>query len=258
MNKIINKVFWRWFFFGQAGWNYEKMQGLGYLFSIIPFLKYKYKSKAELISAAQNHSQFFNTNNTMAPSILGVNIALENDTGLEGKNAVTSTKMGLMGPLAGIGDTLFFVIPTTICGSIASYLALQGNPLGLLLWPIFGLIRLAFMRYSVKVGYNEGVKLVGQLSTQLNKITKSANILGLTVVGALIPTVVKAKLSFEFSYGEVSLKLQTIADQLMPGLMPFCVVMLTYWLLGLKGMNSTKVIFILMFFGIASYNLGIF
>jgi len=81
---------------------------------------------------------------------------------------------------------------------------------------------------------------------------------GLTVVGALIPTVVKAKLSFEFSYGDVSLKLQNIADQLMPGLMPLFVVLLTYWLLGLKGMNSTKVIFILMFFGIVTYNLGIF
>ncbi|MFQ1818514.1 PTS system mannose/fructose/sorbose family transporter subunit IID [Aeromonas veronii] len=258
MNKITNKVFWRWFFFGQAGWNYKTMQGLGYLYSIIPFLKHKYKSEKELVSAADNHVQFFNCNNTMAASILGVNIALENDIGTEGKDAITSTKMGLMGPLAGIGDTLFFVIPTTICGSIASYLALQGNPLGLLLWPAFGLIRLMFMRYSLKVGYNEGVKLVGQLSTKLNKITKSANILGLTVVGALIPTVVKAKLSFEFSYGDVSLKLQNIADQLMPGLMPLFVVLLTYWLLGLKGMNSTKVIFILMFFGIVTYNLGIF
>ena len=79
----------------------------------------------------------------------------------------------------------------------------------------------------------------------------------LTVIGALIPSVVKAKLGFEFHYGEISLKLQDVANQLMPGLVPLLVVLLTYWLLGLKRMNSTRVIFILMFIGVVGYNLNI-
>ena len=257
MNKVLKRVFWRWFLFGQSGWNYEKMQGLGYLYSIYPFLEKKYAKPEELKDAAKVHSQFFNTNNTMAPGILGVNIALEEQTGLAGKDAVAGIKTGLMGPLAGIGDTLFFVIPTTIIGSVASYLALQGNPVGLVLWLLFALVRMLFMRFSISKGYQEGVNLLGSLTNNLNKITRAANILGLTVIGALIPSVVKANLNFEFSYGEVSLKLQSIADQIMPGLIPLLVVGFTYWLLGLKKMNSTRVIFVLIALGIIGYNLNI-
>ncbi|MDL4447086.1 PTS system mannose/fructose/sorbose family transporter subunit IID [Klebsiella michiganensis] len=257
MNKVLKRVFWRWFLFGQSGWNYEKMQGLGYLYSIYPFLEKKYAKPEEQKDAAKVHSQFFNTNNTMAPGILGVNIALEEQTGLAGKDAVAGIKTGLMGPLAGIGDTLFFVIPTTIIGSVASYLALQGNPVGLVLWLLFALVRMLFMRFSISKGYQEGVNLLGSLTNNLNKITRAANILGLTVIGALIPSVVKANLNFEFSYGEVSLKLQSIADQIMPGLIPLLVVGFTYWLLGLKKMNSTRVIFVLIALGIIGYNLNI-
>lgn len=257
MNKVLKRVFWRWFLFGQSGWNYEKMQGLGYLYSIYPFLEKKYAKPEEQKDAAKVHSQFFNTNNTMAPGILGVNIALEEQTGLAGKDAIAGIKTGLMGPLAGIGDTLFFVIPTTIIGSVASYLALQGNPVGLVLWLLFALVRMLFMRFSISTGYQEGVNLLGSLTNNLNKITRAANILGLTVIGALIPSVVKANLNFEFSYGEVSLKLQSIADQIMPGLIPLLVVGFTYWLLGLKKMNSTRVIFVLIALGIIGYNLNI-
>ncbi|MXJ83496.1 PTS system mannose/fructose/sorbose family transporter subunit IID [Klebsiella michiganensis] len=257
MNKVLKRVFWRWFLFGQSGWNYEKMQGLGYLYSIYPFLEKKYAKPEEQKDAAKVHSQFFNTNNTMAPGILGVNIALEEQTGLAGKDAVAGIKTGLMGPLAGIGDTLFFVIPTTIIGSVASYLALQGNPVGLVLWLLFALVRMLFMRFSISKGYQEGVNLLGSLPNSLNKITRAANILGLTVIGALIPSVVKANLNFEFSYGEVSLKLQSIADQIMPGLIPLLVVGFTWWLLGLKKMNSTRVIFVLIALGIIGYNLNI-
>ena len=178
MNKVLKRVFWRWFLFGQSGWNYEKMQGLGYLYSIYPFLEKKYAKPEEQKDAAKVHSQFFNTNNTMAPGILGVNIALEEQTGLAGKDAVAGIKTGLMGPLAGIGDTLFFVIPTTIIGSVASYLALQGNPVGLVLWLLFALVRMLFMRFSISTGYQEGVNLLGSLTNSLNKITRAANILG--------------------------------------------------------------------------------
>ncbi|PLP18089.1 PTS fructose transporter subunit IID, partial [Klebsiella michiganensis] len=140
----------------------------------------------------------------------------------------------------------------------ASYLALQGNPVGLVLWLLFALVRMLFMRFSISKGYHEGVNLLGSLTNNLNKITRAANIIGLTVIGALIPSVVKANLNFEFSYGEVSLKLQSIADQIMPGLIPLLVVGFTWWLLGLKKMNSTRVIFVLIALGIIGYNLNIF
>lgn len=257
LDRGLNKSFWCWYFFGQAGWNYEKMQGLGYYYSMYPMLESVYKDEEEKKEAAMNHLQFFNTNNSTAPVILGVNTALEKEKGIAAKDTITSLKTGMMGQLAGIGDTLFFVIPTTNIGSIASYLALKGNPAGLVLWILFGIFRLIFMRIFAWGGYREGVKLVSEFGGKLKKITKAANILGITVVGALIPTVIKANFAYEFQNGDVKLKVQDLADQIMPAFAPVLIVFLTYWLLGRKKMNSTRVIFILILFGIIAYNLKI-
>ncbi|GIO19217.1 PTS fructose transporter subunit IID [Oceanobacillus oncorhynchi subsp. incaldanensis] len=258
MDRELKKVFWRWFFFGQASWNYQKFQGLGYYFSILPLLKNLYKDPEERKTVAMTHMQFFNTNNTMAPLILGVNTALEREKRIKSMEAVASLKTGMMGPLAGIGDTLFFVIPTTIIGSIASYLALEGNPIGLILWIVFGFIRLGAMRFFVWSGYQEGVRLVTEIGGRLKNLTKAANILGITVVGALIPTVVTATFGYEFQQGEVTLSIQELADQILPSLGPVLVVAVTYWMLGKKKLNSTRVVFILMALGIIAYNLKIF
>ena len=112
MDKVKNKVFWRWYFLGGAGWNYEKMQGLGYYFSMLPMIK-KQKTEEDQKKMAQTQLQFFNTNNTMAPIIMGVDNALQEEKGVEAADTIAAIKTGMMGPLAGIGDTLFHVIPST-------------------------------------------------------------------------------------------------------------------------------------------------
>lgn len=257
MTKETKQVFWRWYFLGGAGWNYEKMQGLGYYFSMLPMVK-KQKDEEDRKNLAKTELQFFNTNNTMAPIIMGVDCALQEQKGAEAADTIAALKTGMMGPLAGIGDTLFHVIPSTIVGSIASYMALEGSPLALILWICFGLIRFFCMKNFFAMGYREGAKIVGELGNRLKKITKAANILGITVIGALIPSVVNAKFAFEFSWGEVSITLQELADQIMPSLAPTLVVFLAYWMLGRKKMNSTRVTLLLVVLGIVAYNLKIF
>lgn len=256
-DKIKNSVFWRWYFLGQAGWNYNKMQGLGYYYSIFPFLEKKYQDTEEMKEMAEAELQFFNTNAGMAPLILGVDMAVQEEKGIEAKETATALKTGLMGPLAGIGDTLFGVLPSTIIGSIASYMALEGNPAALLLWIVFGFIRLFLMRSFYKLGYSEGSKAITELGDKLKKITGSANILGITVIGGLIPTVVNAQFKYEFAMGEVTITLQELSDQIMPGLAPALVVLLTYWLLGNKKMNSTRVTLLLIVVGILSNVLNV-
>ena len=46
--KTLNKVFWRWYFWGQIGWNYEKMQGSGYCYAMMPALKEIYTNEDDL------------------------------------------------------------------------------------------------------------------------------------------------------------------------------------------------------------------
>ncbi len=114
------------------------------------------------------------------------------------------------------------------------------------------------MKNFYAMGYREGAKIVSEIGNRLKKITKAANILGITVIGALIPSVVNARFAYEFSWGEVSISIQELADKIMPSLAPTLVVFFAYWMLGRKKMNSTRVTLLLVLVGILAYNLKVF
>lgn len=255
--KVLNQVFYRWLFASQTAWNYEKMQGLGYCFAMMPALRKIYKNADELQQAVKNHLQFFNCHIVTGQFILGANLAIEKAEGIKSKDAVAAIKTGLMGPLAGIGDTLFGVILNTVFGSIAAYMALEGNFIGCILWVIANVLKIALSKVFINAGYTQGAKLISSVGNVLKNITDSASILGLMVIGAMIPTVVGASTKFVYKSGEVELALQGILDKIMPNLLPVAIVALTYWLLGRKSMNSTKVIIFLIVFSVVCYNLGI-
>lgn len=255
--KTINSVFKRWLFGVHTCWNYEKMQGLGFCYAMIPALKKIYKDDEEgLKEAVQHNMQFFNTNASTGSAIVGAALALE-EQGPQAREAVTAIKTGLMGPLAGVGDTLFVVLPNTVIGSIAAYMALEGQPIGIFLWIAFNILRLFCMHKFMTLGYEKGSMLVNSIGGLLKNLTEAANILGITVVGALVPSVLNAKFALEWQNGDVLFSLQEIADRIMPGLAPVAIVGFTYWLLGRKKMTSTKAIFVLMGLGIVLFNLKI-
>ena len=244
-------------YFLQNGFNYGNYQGLGYANVLYPSLRKMYKDDDDkLQEALKENIEFFNTNIHFLPFITSLHLVmLENKTP---SSEIRNIKMALMGPLAGIGDTLFHVIPSTIIGSIASYMALEGSPLALVLWIFFGLLRMFCMKNFFSLGYREGAKIVSEIGNRLKKITKAANILGITVIGALIPSVVNARFAYEFSWGEVSISVQELADKIMPSLAPTLVVFFAYWMLGRKKMNSTRVTLLLVVVGILAYNLKVF
>ncbi len=187
-NSKKNKVFLNWLFSNSTAWNYEKYQRLGYASAMIPALKEIYKDDPEgLHNAVQNHMQFFNSNATTAPLIIGATLAMEEELKTEATEAVAGLKTGLMGALAGIGDTLFTVLPATIFGAIASYMALEGSVIGVLIFMSYFIMKNFIAYYFMNVGYNEGTKLITTLSGKLKNITKSANALGILVVGGVNP-----------------------------------------------------------------------
>lgn len=256
--KTRDKVFFRWMLLGEAGWNYEKMQGSGYCYSMMPALKEIYKGDDDALQGAvKNHLQFFNCSPLTTNLILGVNLAVEETLKEKGKEAVASIKTGLMGPMAGIGDSIFGVIIPTVLGSIASYMALEGNALGTWIWLAWAIPYTLIKYLLFKLGYSQGTSVVKNISGALKHITEAANILGLTVVGALIPTVVKANVPLVFKRGEVSFEVQPLIDSILPSLLPVLVVAFVYWLLGRKKMNSTKAIILLIVIGVVLSMLGI-
>ncbi|WP_407932683.1 PTS system mannose/fructose/sorbose family transporter subunit IID [Dellaglioa carnosa] len=256
--KIRYSVLWRWIFTNSVSSNYEKMQALAYCYAMLPFLKVVYKDNPEALKASvKNHLQFFNTNPWIAPYILGVNVAMEEKRqGAEANEAIASIKTGLMGPAAGVGDSLFVVIPWTIFGAIAANMAIDGSPVGVFLWIAvsIGVKLLSFPLF--KSGYVSGTKLIENLDKSLKTLTESTAILGLTVIGALIPSVVKANVAFKFKQGNFSMTGQEVLNQIMPGLIPAAVVFGVYFALK-KNVKPVTLILIVMVLSIILYVLNI-
>ncbi|WP_125704167.1 PTS system mannose/fructose/sorbose family transporter subunit IID [Lacticaseibacillus daqingensis] len=254
--KDINKVYLRNIFGLQWGWNYERMQGLGYSWVMMPVLKKLYKNGSEdMKKALRTHLGYFNTSQPMSHLIIGADIGIEEKTGMQDENAIVGLKTGLMGPFAGVGDTIFLAIYRTIVFSISSYMALSGSPIGLLL-PIIGGLLLLWVRYwFTNIGYEQGTRLATDFAGQMKSLTNAASILGLTVVGALIPSVVAFTLDLKYKMGKVTLNVQDQLNTILPALLPLVIVLFSYWLLGKKKMNSTKLIFVLIALGMFLGNL---
>ncbi len=256
--KDIDKVFWTWGTQSQICWNYETMQGSSFVLALAPALRKIYTDEAEHKEVLRSHFRFFNTQPYMGGIILGAALAIEEHPGPDTREAVSAVKTGLMGPMAGVGDSIFFVIPLTIFGALAAYMGLDGSPVGVLIGVIYGTALIYLRKLMFYMGYKQGAKFVTTLSGQLKNITDSANILGLMVIGALVPSMVKLTSQLTFNTGEVTTQLQSTLDSIMPYLLPACFVGLVYWLLGKKGMTSTKIILIVLLLAILGYNIKLF
>ena len=255
--KTLQKVCWRNMFPFQWSWNYETMQGSGYGWVVWPAMKELYGDDPEKMKEMlRAESGYFNTTPAMSHLIVGADLALQEELGTESKDMVMAMKSGLMGPFAGVGDTIFLAIYRAVFFSIASYFALDGVPFGLLIPIITGLF-IIFTRYKFTfLGYSQGKKLASEFADRIAPITECASILGLTVVGGLVASVVTYSLDLEFVVGEATLSVQSYLDTMMPKLIPLVIVLFSYWLLGKKKINSTKLIFVLLALGMVLGNLS--
>ena len=177
--------------FLQGSWNYERMQNGGWCFAMIPAIKKLYTTKEEQSAALKRHMEFFNTHPYVASPVLGVTLALEEDRANGAPvddAAIQGVKVGMMGPLAGVGDPVFWFTVRPILGALGASLAMGGSLLGpILFFVLWNVIRFAFMWYTQEFGYKVGTKITEDLSGGLlQKITKGASILGMFVLGGLV------------------------------------------------------------------------
>ena len=201
-------VAWRSTFI-QGSWNYERMQNGGWAFAMIPAIKKLYPEKEDRVLALKRHLEFFNTHPYVASPVLGVTLALEEEraNGAPVDDVtIQGVKVGMMGPLAGVGDPVFWFTVRPILGALGASLALTGNILGpILFFVAWNAIRWGFMWYTQEFGYKAGSKITEDLSGGiLQDLTKGASILGMFVLAALVqrwvsisfaPTVSSVKLS---------------------------------------------------------------
>ena len=197
------KVWWRSQFL-QGSWNYERMQNLGWAYSLIPAIKKLYTKKEDQAAALERHMEFFNTHPYVAAPIIGVTLALEeeraNGAAIDDA-AIQGVKIGMMGPLAGIGDPVFWFTVRPILGALGASLAASGNILGPLIFFIaWNAIRMAFLWYTQELGYKAGSEITKDMSGGiLQDITKGASILGMFILAVLVERWVSIKFVFNVS-----------------------------------------------------------
>lgn len=256
--------FWRYLMSFQISWNYERMQALGFCYAMVPILKRLFPSRDELAAALKRHLAFFNTNPVVgAPLILGSAAAME-EAGAPA--SAEGVKVSLMGPLAGVGDTLVWALYNSIIFTIGASLALQGSMAGPILVIFLVAVPYTLVRYwQFMWAYAQGRQLATSLAGgTIARLTEGAMILGLIVLGGFIPSIIAAKTPLTYTQtvtvaGQVvkqTVEVQKQLDAILPGLIPVVFTALAYWLLKRYKMNPLWVILILFVIGMVFGALG--
>lgn len=243
--------------------NFERMQALGAYYSIVPTLKKIYgdKPKEERVAAIKRHLEFFNTNPYVYGPILGITMAMEEQTPEDQKESVIAVKTGLMGPFAGLGDSLLAMTVVPIYMSIASGLAIEGNPIGPILFFILFSLTIWPLKYKgIFMGYEKGSALLtGENGNKmLKRLATMGNVVGMMVVGSLIVSTVKINIPIEYTVGESTIKIQEMLDGIMPNFFPLLITLLVYYLLKKRNAkNAVAIIVSIMVIGIFLSIIGI-
>ena len=256
-SKITSAVLNRMYLRGlsiEASFNYERQQGLGFAYTMIPAVRALYAKEADQAAALKKHLEFFNTTPYVASAIVGVSTAVEEqlstDPTLDPATA-NSVKAALMGPLAGIGDSLYWGTIRLLVTGIGVSLAMAGNILGPIIFLLGFNLPVQFLSYLyLRSGYKYGTKLMGRISGSdaMASLTYGAGIVGLMVIGGLTASMVSVYVPAEFAVGEGVSSIQTnVLDGIMPGILGLGAFWLVYWLLG-KGWKTTWVL--LAIFGV--------
>ncbi len=253
----------------QASWNYERMQALGFLYSMVQTIRELYPDANDpnRKDAIARHLEFFNTQPFVTAPILGIVLAMEEQRAAGADiddAAINGVKVGMMGPLAGVGDPIFWGTLRPVVGAFAAGFAMQGSIMGpLIFFIVFNAVRLGFRAWGLKYGYEKGGELIKDVSGGvLRKITVGASVLGLFIMGALIQLWTSVNFSFvvsEVTYQDGTTVVQTMQDilnSLIPGLVPLLLTFAAMKLLE-KKVNPIYLIFGLFAVGIVGYALGL-
>lgn len=237
----------------QTGFSFERMQAPSFALSLVPGLKKIYgDNENEICDALLNNLDFINTEQHIGSFLVGLVLSME-EAG-EDRTLIKNIKTGLFGPLAGFGDAVVWFTCLPITAAIAASLAQEGSIIGPIFFFIFWTL-LSFARiWLVRFGYNLGSNAVSSISKNAKYITKAAGILGVTVLGAMIPNYVSISFSESLSLFN-TVGVQSIFDSILPNLLPVCVVALTYKLFK-KKVNIVVIILLIIAFSILMSFLG--
>ncbi|HJG05778.1 PTS system mannose/fructose/sorbose family transporter subunit IID [Ligilactobacillus agilis] len=251
---IRNMYIRSWFLLGS--FNFERAQNMGYCFTMIPAIKRLYKPGKERNEALVRHMEWFNTNTH--PWLTAPMEEEKANGGNIDRTAIAAMKIGLMGPLAGVGDPLFWGTARPVLAALGAGIAMTGSILGpLLFFVLINAIRLTMKWYFLRYGYVKGSEIIQDMAgNRIKKLTEGASIVGLFVMGALVSkwTTINIPIVATKINGKTQ-TVQDILDSVMPGMLALLLTIFVSWLLK-KGVNPMLIIVAIFALGILGKWLG--
>lgn len=264
--KALLKSFHNWYYGHLTCFSQEHMQTFGYLCAMLPLVEELYDNEDDKATAMNTYTAFFNTEPQLGSIVVGITAGLEearaNGEDDVDEETINGLRAGLMGPVAGIGDSLIVGTLIPILIGIALGMSTGGSPLGaifyIVVWNLFAYFGMRFLYFK---GYQLGGKAVEFLiGAQGEAIRDSVSILGGIVIGAVAATWVNVTTSFQLlkDTGEPYLVLQDKLNEVLPGSLTAVFVLLCWYLLAKKKMSPIKVMLILVVVAFVGVLVGFF
>jgi len=255
----LNRMWWIWTFFNLSSFSMERMQAMAFVYMMAPILRKYYGNDPEgMKDALKRHMVFFNTEPQTGVIAHGVTTALEeqkaNGSDIE-DDAINAVKAGIMGPMAGIGDAM---IPGTLIpillGIGIGLSGTDGSPIGPIFYAVSYLIIILLLSYWLfTFGYRYGMETMAQLAAgAFRRVTTSMAVLGLIVAGGIGAQIVTLTTPLAYTSGELSVKVQTALDGVLPQLIPFLLVIWLWNGMRNRGWSINKalgMLFLVIFIG---------
>lgn len=254
---------WLWTTSTEACYNYERLQALGAANLMITPIRALYDTNEERVRELRKYMVFYNSEVfTIGPIINGIACSMEearaNGEDVQEKD-INAVRTGLMGPVAGIGDTVMQGILFPIIFGIGCSMALDGSYLGpILSFVVFEALIFGCGYFMFMTGYKQGKNSLLKIlkNGTIDRIINSFSIVGLMVVGSMAATRVAVNTPLAVTVGEGVTKIQDVLDSLAPGLIPLGITLLVWWMLKRK-ISTVWIIVAIFVVGILGFYLGI-
>lgn len=253
-NKDLMKAWFRWWWCNEVPHSFDRMVAPAFTFGLIPILRKLYKNPVMLGEAYQRHLVFFNTQAVWGGGIIsGITISLEEerakalnagdvDDAID-KSMIQNTKIGLMGPLAGIGDSIDSGTVQYIFIALFLGMAQEGNPLGAILpFVCFALATFTYGYLFTRMGYTMGHRAALEIMKdgRIKSIISALGVLGLFMMGIMAARYVTLSTPLAWNMSGKDFVLQDTLDSILPGILPLIAVLGLYFFFQKKGMKVTQ------------------
>jgi len=264
-NKELFKTYLRLYITNEMSNSYERLQALNFCITLAPHLKKWYgDNKKGYIEALQRHLQFYNTESTIGSIICGIVLSME-EKKAKGENipgeAITAIKTGLMGPMAGIGDSLIRSTLKATILAVSCSLALSGSVIGPFINWIYPTVMIVVGYYMLKLGYKVGRDAVTKIMKTglFSNIIYATGIMGMFMMGALSSSyvIVTTPLKFQLKNTAKPIVLQQLLDGIVPGILPLIAIFGIYYYLSRGGQKYSKIVWVIMAISILGSIFGI-